>query len=444
MKNLVEQIKNIVKGDLIEEEIHKESFLLKFKVKNFLNKKQLGLDQEEINLSGYEDSSGDKIQVISYRLGNYVSHQQIGESLDLFFFSKYSPGMPFFKNKGLVLYEEMKKIAKNIYKAGGYEEIISPEILDISLWKKSGHFDFYKENMYVMEGDNLAIKPMNCPGHIIFYKNKKRNEGELPLRVGELGKVHRKEKSGSIQGLFRVRAFIQDDAHVFLKQDQIQQEISKIIKEALNLYKKLGFDEVKINFSSKPESKYVGEDSLWEKSESELKKALSEYEYKEKKGDGAFYGPKIDFHIKDSLGREHQVGSIQLDFNLPNKFNLKYYNGKGEAMEPVMIHRALYGSLERFMGLLLEHHKGWIPEELAPVQLAILPVYEGFEEKACEIGEKLGLRFSVKKDDSLKKRIKQCFLEKIPFQIILGEKELEQGKVIIKNLKNGEKKEFIF
>ena len=437
MKQILKEIKEQIDyKKILMEEVGQDFLKIEFLVDRFYKQKEVVISKGNIsNFSGYENEEGkvQKIQVKMNSKKSFKSHQELGEELDLFFFNEAAVAMPFFKNKGRIVYELLQKIAKDSYHRGGYSEIISPQIYNSKLWEISGHMSHFKENMYFIENESMAVKPMNCPGHILFYKNKKRHINELPLRIGELGRVHRKEDSGSVHGLFRVRSFIQDDAHIFCDKKHIFSEISEILKEAISLYNLLGFNDIKINFSSRPE-KAVGSDELWNDAEDILKDVLSKYEYNHKEGDGAFYGPKIDLHLKDSLGREYQVGSIQLDFNLGERFSCEYWDSEGAKSVPIIIHRALFGSLERFLGLLLEHHQGWLPDVISPVEYAILPVSDKNLEYAKEISLKLD-RCLVLENESLSKRKKICIKNKIPKLIVVGDREMESKSFKIENLR---------
>ncbi|MGM0508583.1 MAG: threonine--tRNA ligase [Fusobacteriota bacterium] len=365
-------------------------------------------------------------------------HRKIGKELDLFTMSDFGPGFPFFLPKGMVIKNKLMEIWRDEHKKAGYEEIQTPIILNRSLWETSGHWFNYKENMYtsVIDDEDVAIKPMNCPGCILVYKNGSHSYRDFPMRIGEMGLVHRHELSGSLHGLMRVRAFTQDDAHIFMTPDQIEDEVIKVI----DLYEKFYdlFDlDFHIELSTKPE-KAIGEDAIWETAEKALEGAMkkSGRDYKMNPGDGAFYGPKLDFKLKDAIGRIWQCGTIQLDFNLPERFDLNYIGEDGEKHRPVMIHRAMYGSLERFMGILIEHYEGEFPLWLAPVQVKFLTISDDQNEYAKDIMKQLeekGIRAQL--DDRAEKigfKIREANLNKIPVQVIIGSQEEEKGEVNIR------------
>lgn len=369
-------------------------------------------------------------------------HRRIGKDLDLFMMSDFGPGFPFFLPKGMVVRNILENLWRKEHEKAGYQEIKTPIILNRSLWETSGHWMNYKENMYttVIDEEDYAVKPMNCPGGILIYKNKKHSYRELPMRTGELGLVHRHELSGALHGLMRVRNFTQDDAHIFMTEEQIEDEIVGVINLIDKFYNKLFKFEYEVELSTKPE-KAIGSDEIWDIATSSLEKALKRkgINYKVNEGDGAFYGPKIDFKIKDCLGRLWQCGTIQLDFNLPERFDLTYIGADGEKHRPVMIHRVIYGSLERFIGILIEHYAGAFPVWIAPVQAAILTITSEQDEYAREIEAKLkdrGIR--VEMDDRAEKiglKIREANkVKKIPIQIILGKNEVENREVNIRRL----------
>ena len=330
-------------------------------------------------------------------------HRRLGKQLDLFSFNDVAAGFPFFHNKGLIIFNKLVDYMREQQKED-YQEIKTPLIMKESLWKTSGHYDHYKENMYftVVEGQPYCIKPMNCPGGILLYKEKPRSYRELPLRVSEFGLVHRHELSGVLHGLFRVRAFTQDDAHVYCMPDQIEKEVIKILDLSQNIYNKFGFKKVSMGLSTKPE-KAMGSDELWEKATQALKNALEAkgIDYKLQEGEGAFYGPKIDMNIEDAMGRKWQCGTVQVDFFLPQNFEMKYIDSDQSKKTPVMIHRAIYGSLERFIGILTEHYKGRFPFWFAPVQARILTITDEQKEYAKEILNKFKEKnIRIELDDS--------------------------------------------
>ena len=369
-------------------------------------------------------------------------HRKIGKELDLFSFHDVAPGIPFFHPRGSIIYNELKNFWLETQKEFEYETILCPSMLDVSIWKKSGHWDHYKDDMYFVSAgeDNkqFALRPMDCPGAILIYNNSLRSYRDLPLRYAEPGLITRKEKSGQLGGLLRVQQFTQDDAHIFIGEDQIEEEIKKEIQLVDKIYKPFGL-EYKAFLSTRPDDS-MGEISTWEKAETSLKKILEElygenYGLKEK--DGAFYGPKIDFQLKDAIGRTWQCATIQLDFQMPLNFNCKYIDRDGKEKTPVLIHRTIMGSFERFMGILIEHYAGNFPTWLSPVQVAIVPVSEKFNDYAKEVKTKLsaqGVRVELNlKDESLGKRIREEEKLKVPHVLIIGEKEEADKTVTVRS-----------
>ena len=371
-------------------------------------------------------------------------HKKLGKELELFMISPEGPGFPFFLPKGMVLRNVLEDYWRKIHREHGYQEVKTPMILNEELWHRSGHWDHYKENMYTTKIDDTdyGIKPMNCSGGMIVYKSKMRSYKDLPIRMGELGLVHRHEKSGELNGLFRVRCFTQDDAHIFCLPSQIEEEISGVIKLVDEVYKLFGFD-YKVELSTRPEDS-MGSDEQWELAENALKKVLEDrkIDYELNEGDGAFYGPKIDFHITDCLGRSWQCGTVQLDFQMPERFDLTYIGEDGEKHRPVMLHRVIFGSIERFIGNLIEQYAGAFPAWLAPVQVKILPITDNQHEYAHKIAKKYeekGIRVEV--DDRSEKtgyKIREAQLEKVPYMLIVGEKEVEANTVSIRSREEGD------
>lgn len=371
-------------------------------------------------------------------------HKKLGKELELFMIAPEGPGFPFFLPNGMVLRNTLEDFWRKIHSENGYVEIKTPVILNEELWHRSGHWDHYKENMYTTKIDEVdfGIKPMNCPGGMIVYKNKMHSYKDLPIRAGELGLVHRHEKSGELNGLFRVRCFTQDDAHIFCLPEQIESEIINLINLINKVYSIFGF-EYTVELSTRPEDS-MGSDEVWNMAEGALKKALEtqNIEYELNEGDGAFYGPKIDFHIKDCLGREWQCGTIQLDFQMPERFDLTYIGEDGEKHRPVMLHRVIFGSIERFIGILIEHYAGAFPTWLAPVQVKILPITDKHLEYSRNIGEKLkkaGIRVEV--DDRNEKtgyKIREAQLSKVPYMLIVGDKEIQENAVSVRDRKEGD------
>lgn len=374
-------------------------------------------------------------------------HRKLGKELDLFFLSDYAPGMPFFMPKGQVVINELIKFWCEEHEKAGYVEITTPIALNRELWEKSGHWDHYKKNMYTfnVEDDTFAIKPMNCPGGMLYYKERMHSYREFPLRVAELGKVHRHEASGTLHGLFRVRCFTQDDAHIFMTPEQIESEIANIIKLVDNMYKVFGL-EYHLELSTMPDN-HIGEISEWEHAETCLKNALNHLgkDYVINEGDGAFYGPKIDIHIKDAIGRTWQCGTIQLDMQLPKRFNLEYVTADGGRKEPIMVHRVIYGSVERFFGVITEHFAGAYPLWLSPVQAIVMNVSEKSEQYAKEIANKLkeaGIRCEDDtRAEKIGYKIRSAQMQKIPYMIIVGENEVNNNTISIRRRGNIEEKD---
>jgi threonyl-tRNA synthetase len=366
-------------------------------------------------------------------------HRIIGQHMDLFSFNETAPGMVFWHNNGLIIYDELINYWKELHRKSGYQENKTPQILDKRLWQISGHWEKYKENIFLTEYENrtFAVKPMNCPGGMLIYKNKPKSYRDLPLRVGELGIVHRQELSGVLGGLFRVIQFTQDDAHIFCTEKQLEEEIFKVMELVDIIYSKFGF-KYDIELSTRPE-KRIGSDKEWDKAENALKKVLDKkkIKYKINKGEGAFYGPKIDFHLKDSLGRTWQCGTIQADFAMPERFNLEYIDKDNKRKRPIMIHRAIYGSLERFIGILLEHFNGRLPTWLAPIQVRVLSFTDRNEKYAREVikqlGEKIYLRIDADfRNTTVPAKVKEAEIMKIPYIIVVGDKEEKENKIAVR------------
>ena len=364
-------------------------------------------------------------------------HKKLGKELDIFMMSEYGPGFPFFLPNGMIIRNELESFWYEEHAKEGYVFIKTPIMLNKDLWELSGHWYNYRENMYTSEIDEkvFAIKPMNCPGGMLVYKNSLHSYKDLPLRIGELGQVHRHEASGALNGLFRVRTFTQDDAHLFMREDQIEEEVIRLISFIDRIYKTFGLT-YEIELSTRPEEKYIGDIAIWDRSEKALQDACekSGHTCKINPGDGAFYGPKLDFHIKDSLGRVWQCGTIQLDMNLPERFDLTYIDSDGSKKRPVMLHRVIYGSIERFIGILIEHYAGAFPLWLAPVEINIIPVNnEHHLDYAKELQVKLdSAHIRVKVDDRDEKlgyKMRESQTKKIPLTIILGDKEIENNTI---------------
>lgn len=373
-------------------------------------------------------------------------HRKLGKELDLFSLHDEGPGFPFFHPNGMTIQNELLKYWREVHRRYGYEEIKTPVILNRKLWETSGHWDHYKDNMYFTKIDDAdyAVKPMNCPGSILVYKSRPHSYRELPLHLAELGLVHRHEKSGVLHGLFRVRNFTQDDAHIFMTKEQIEPEIQKTIDLFDEVYKTFGLT-YKAELSTRPEDS-MGSDEVWEVATNALQKALDNrgLEYVINEGDGAFYGPKIDFHLKDSIGRTWQCGTIQLDMMLPEKFEMEYTGEDGAKHRPIMVHRVVYGSIERFIGILIENFAGAFPVWFAPVQIALLPITDKHLDYAKKLSERffnLGFRAEVDdRSEKTGKKIRDSQVRKIPYTIVIGDKETETGILPIR--KHGEKDGF--
>ena len=370
------------------------------------------------------------------------NHLKLGKELDLFSMHAEAPGSVFIHPKGMVVWNELVNFWKQEHARAGYSEINTPLILKKELWEKSGHWDHYKENMYftVVDGEDFAIKPMNCPGGILVYKTKRRSYRELPMRIGELGTVHRHELSGVLNGLFRVRKITQDDAHIYCTEEQVEQEIIGVIDLVDKFYKVFGFT-YHAELSTKP-AKAIGSKQVWDKAEAALEKALKKkkMDFKINKGDGAFYGPKIDFHLRDSLGRTWQCATIQLDFSMPEKFDLSYIDKDDKAKRPVMIHRVIYGSLERFFGILIEHYGGAFPLWLSPMQVTLLPIADRhlkYAEKVKALFEEKGLRVAVDaRSESVSAKVRDAQMQKTPYILVVGDREETEGSVNVRQ-RNG-------
>jgi len=371
-------------------------------------------------------------------------HRRLGADLDLFSIQDEGPGFPFFHPKGMALRNELEKFWREEHRKRGYQEIRTPVILNRSLWEKSGHWDHYRENMYFTKIDEFdyAVKPMNCPGSILIYKGKLHSYRDLPVRMAELGLVHRHELSGVLHGLMRVRCFTQDDAHIFMLPGQIKEEIMGVIDLVDYFYSVFGF-KYRVELSTKPE-KAMGSDEIWENATNSLEDALKSkgMDYKVNEGDGAFYGPKIDFHLEDCLGRTWQCGTIQLDFLMPEKFDLNYVGEDGQKHRPVMIHRVVFGSIERFIGILTEHFAGAFPVWLAPVQVRVLPITDRHIDYARDVVSRLdGEDIRVELDDRNEKvnyKIREAQGQKIPYMLVVGDREAESGSVAVRHRSDGD------
>ena len=371
-------------------------------------------------------------------------HRKLGKELDIFTLMEEGPGFPFFLPKGMIVKNELINYWREIHRAAGYDEIQTPIMLSRHLWETSGHWYHYKENMYttVIDDEDFAIKPMNCPGGILVYKTKMHSYRDFPLRMGELGLVHRHELSGALHGLMRVRNFTQDDAHIFMTKEQIKDEVKGVVKLIDKVYQQFGFT-YHIELSTKPEDS-MGSEEDWEVATEALRQSVTElgYDYKVNEGDGAFYGPKLDFHLTDCIGRTWQCGTIQLDFQLPERFELEYVGADGNKHRPIMIHRVVFGSIERFIGILIEHFAGAFPVWLAPVQVKLMPIADRHLDYIYEVKKALeakGIRCEVdERNEKIGYKIREAQVKKIPYMVIAGDKDIENGTVAIRSRKDGD------
>lgn len=367
------------------------------------------------------------------------NHRKLGNELELFMFSEEAPGMPFYLPNGQIIRNELESFLRNLQQFHDYQEVRTPIMMNRRLWENSGHWDHYKENMYFSEVDeqSFALKPMNCPGHMLIFKDKLHSYRELPIRMSEFGQVHRHEFSGALNGMLRVRSFCQDDAHIFVRPDQVEQEITAALKLIDEVYSTFGF-EYSIELSTKPEES-MGTEELWNEAEGALKNVLKKlnYEYQINEGDGAFYGPKIDIHIKDALNRSHQCATVQLDYQMPEKFDLSYVDAHNQKVRPVVIHRAVFGSIDRFLGILIEHFAGAFPVWLAPVQAQIIPVSNDIHgEYAAEVRRELkkaGIRAELDvRNEKLGYKMREAQMKKIPYILVVGDSEKEDHSVNVR------------
>ena len=369
-------------------------------------------------------------------------HRKLGREMDLFHFQEESPGSVFWHKKGWYIFNELQSYLRKKQSDSGYEEVNTPDMLDRSLWEKSGHWEKFKENMFTVKTEDkriFALKPMNCPGCIQIFNQGIKSYKDLPIKISEFGKVHRYEPSGAVHGLMRIRSFTQDDAHIFCTEEQITEECISVTELILKIYKDFGFSDIKVNYADRPE-KRVGNDQIWDKSEKALLNAIKKanLEYKVNKGEGAFYGPKIEFVLRDAINRDWQCGTVQVDLNLPERLNANYIDEKGNKQKPVLIHRAIFGSLERFIGILIEHYEGKFPFWLSPVQIVICPITDKFNDYGKGILDKLHtLGFKVELDDRNEKinyKIREHSYKKVPVLFIIGEKEKKDKSVTIREL----------
>ncbi|MFJ7306334.1 threonine--tRNA ligase [Peribacillus frigoritolerans] len=365
-------------------------------------------------------------------------HRKLGKQLELFMFSEEAPGMPFYLPNGQIVRNELEKFSRELQTEADYDEVRTPFMMNQRLWEQSGHWDHYHENMYFTEVDQtkFAMKPMNCPGHMLIFKNSLYSYRDLPIRMAEFGQVHRHEYSGALNGMLRVRTFCQDDAHIYVRQDQIESEIKQVFHLIDKVYRTFGFD-YSVELSTRPQDS-MGDDSLWEASETALKNVLESIgiQYQVNEGDGAFYGPKIDFHIKDALKRSHQCATIQLDFQMPDKFDLTYIDENNEKVRPVVIHRAIFGSIDRFFGILIEHFAGAFPVWLAPVQVQIIPVSQVHLDYSLQVQKALknqGIRVKIDdRNEKLGYKVREAQMGKIPYMLVLGDKEEKENEVNVR------------
>ncbi|MCB8890686.1 threonine--tRNA ligase [Vreelandella malpeensis] len=391
----------------------------------------------------YGTAWGDKKQLKAYmkRLeeAEKRDHRKLARKLDLFHMQEEAPGMIFWHPNGWALWQQVEQYMRGVYKAGGYQEIRCPQIMDVSLWKKSGHWDNYADGMFFTESERreYALKPMNCPGHVQVFNSGLRSYRELPVRFGEFGGCHRNEPSGALHGIMRVRAFTQDDGHVFCTEAQVEPEVTSFHRQALKVYHDFGFEDIAIKIALRPE-KRIGSDDVWDRAEEALRGALKacDVEWQELPGEGAFYGPKIEYHMKDCLGREWQVGTMQVDFMMPERLGAQYVTEEGERKPPVMLHRAIVGSMERFIGILIEHYAGAMPLWLAPEQVVIMNITDSQRDYALELENRLqksGLRVKADlRNEKIGFKIREHTLQKIPYLLVVGDKEVEADSVAVR------------
>ena len=370
-------------------------------------------------------------------------HRKLGKSLDLFHFQDEAPGLVFWHPKGWTIWQQVEQYMRKVYQDCGYQEVKAPQILDRSLWEKTGHWENYRENMFSTESENrnYALKPMNCPGHVQIFNSNMRSYRELPLRYGEFGQCHRNEPSGALHGIMRVRGFTQDDGHIFCTEEQIQDEVMAFHPQAMKVYDDFGFENIAIKLALRPENR-IGSDETWDKSEETLRSALRNcgMAWEELPGEGAFYGPKIEYHLKDSLGRPWQVGTMQVDFSMPGRLSAEYVSDDNSRQTPVMLHRAIVGSMERFIGILIENHAGALPLWLAPVQIAVLNISESQAEYAKTVTENLkkqGFRVHTDlRNEKITYKIREHSMQKLPYIVVIGDKERDANTVAVRTRGN--------
>lgn len=448
-----EELSVVIDGDFTDlckyPHAHKTGLIKAFKLTSIAGCYWKGIEGNPVMQRIYGTAFGSKKELDEHlkRLeeAKKRDHRKLGKELNLFLFTPLAPASPLFKPKGALIYNLLQDYIRSLYRRDGYQEVVTPQIFDVELWKKSGHYDKYKDNMYFthIEERECAVKPMNCPSHTLIYSSELRSYRDLPLRIADFGRLHRYERSGVTAGLTRVRTFSQDDAHIFCREDQIGPEIAGVCRMIREVYKTFGFPECKVFLSTRPEKK-VGSDEVWDKAEAALKEAVEAngLHYTVNAGDGAFYGPKIDFIVQDALKRDWQLGTIQLDFNMPERFGLEYKNAEGGVSRPVMVHRAVLGSLERFLGILIEHYNGAFPLWLSPVQMSVIPIAQAHEAYAAEVAKKLveqGFRVEVQApSETLGARIRKAQNEKVPYMLVVGEKEMQAQKVAVRSRSKGD------
>ncbi len=404
---------------------------------------------QRIYATAFPDPGGLRRYLAGLEEAKKRDHRKLGREMDLFSFHEEAPGAPFFHPRGALLYRTLLDYWREVHSRAGYQEIMTPMLLCDHLWHQSGHWDHYKEHMYLsaVGEQTFAVKPMNCPGTLLYYKETQHSYREFPLKIAELGRVHRRELTGVLHGLFRVQSFVIDDAHIFCLPEQITEEIVKVINLIISIYRTVGFPEFTVEISTRPESS-IGSDDDWELATRSLKEALeiNQIKYEISEGEGAFYGPKIDFHIKDCLKRSHQCGTIQLDFSMPERFALEYIGVDGLKHRPVMIHRATFGSIERFLAILLEHYGGILPLWLAPVQVIVLPISEKTIAYGQQVKDRLaetGIRVELdERGEKIGYKIRSARLQRIPYMLIVGPAEEEAGSASVRHLREGQKGEW--
>jgi len=389
--------------------------------------------------TAWQDKKALKAHLTRLEEAEKRDHRRLGRELDLFHMQEEAPGLVFWHARGWAVWQVVEQYMRGVYRDSGYQEVRCPQILDKSLWEKTGHWDNYRENMFITASENreYAVKPMNCPGHVLIYNRGLRSYRDLPLRIGEFGSCTRNEPSGALHGLMRVRGFVQDDGHIFCTEDQIEAEVVAFHRQAMQVYADFGFTDIALKIALRPD-KRIGSDAVWSKAEDALRSALRAcgVEWEELPGEGAFYGPKIEYHMKDSIGRAWQVGTMQVDFSMPGRLGAEYVGEDGDRHVPVMLHRAIVGSMERFIGILIEHHAGRLPPWLAPVQAVVLPISETQADYAEEVRRELaGRGFRVEADlrnETVGYKIREHTLRRVPYLLVVGERERGSGAVAVR------------